>query len=173
MAQGDITKVEQDAVVDLATKNVSYVEETFIEGENGELHIIDRDTIIIGLTDEDKSYHPSIHVGISNHLLDTDFVLASDYPNGVLSTIVGRVSIDDATLGLITYEEIAIVTDDGTDYRISITPIEIVPAFPSQFGGYGFTDQSLLPAEVAQTTALMWTTEVSNAYIAAQPENNA
>ena len=171
MAQGDITKVQGNAHVDTTSKTVSYTELTYIEGIDGELHEIDQLGKTIGLTDEDKSDHPDIHVGISNHLVDTDFVLASDYPDGVLSTIVGRVSIDDATLGLITYEEIAIVTDGGIDYRISITPIQIVPAFPSNFGGYGFTDQSQLPAVVAETTNLMWTTEVSNAYIAAQPSN--
>ncbi len=172
MAQGDITKVEKDAVVDLATKDVSYVEETFIEGENSELHIIDRDTIIIGLKDTNKSEHPDIHRMISEHLLATDYVLASDYPDGVLSTTIGGINIDDPALGVITYEEISNITDDGVTYTISVTDIEIVPAFPSNFGGYSYTDQSALPELIQMVTSLMWTTEVSNAYIASQPENN-
>ncbi len=190
MAKGDITTDHKRQVVNIETGVVQYNELTFIEGENGELHRIgvspkSIQPAVLNADNEwvasDISDHPDNVQDFVKNIIKTEHVHAYKIsqgfvnPTGIERKIADNVIVVNASLGIIEYTEITITVDlaEVELARTSEKQVKIVPAFPSNFGGYSYTDKNDYPdGNLQDVLDIVWTDAVRQAYIAAQPENN-
>ncbi len=181
MAQGDITTRQEDVEVNLHNAEIDYNIITYIEGPGGNLYAIDSDAKHVKpanltgnewVVNTDTDHHKDItdlrdylatNARVQQYIIDNGFV----FVGATITHVIEDITTKDADLGIITY-----ITNDYLTDENDITWLwgnqgttELVPASPSEFGGYSFTDQSQLPDEVKPLANSLWTTEITQAYI--------